>query len=145
MGLLDLFIKRAPDRNITDEPVSPLIVMGGQSVRFLSTAAIMAADVAQRKNPQLYRITNFVASSVQSVPWFCEQDPNVVAMERAALTRVKAINDLLKSPNDTFTSEQFRYWIALNLMLYARAHFKVGVSSTGTPNGLYPLAAKFVN
>ena len=30
-------------------------------------------------------------------------------------------------------------------MLYARAHFKVGVSpASGSPNGLYPLAAKHV-
>ena len=36
----------------------------------------MTADVAQRTVPQLYRITNFVASAVQSVPWFCEADPD---------------------------------------------------------------------
>ncbi|MGY3615678.1 phage portal protein [Bradyrhizobium sp. USDA 10063] len=144
MSLLDLFRKAKPERLETDEPVSPIHFMGGVPVRFLSSAAVEAADVAQRKNPQLYRITNFVASSVQAVPWFCEQDPNVIASERAAATKIKAINDLLKSPNDTFTSQQFQYWIALNLMLYARAHFKVGIGSTGSPNGLYPLAAKYV-
>ena len=64
-------------------------------------------------------------------------------MDRAGPSAVKAINDLLKSPNDTYTAPQLRYWIALNLMLYGRAHFKVGKSSTGNPNGIYPLAAKF--
>ena len=29
-------------------------------------------------------------------------------------------------------------------MLYARAHFKVGIGANGTPNGIYPLAAKHI-
>jgi phage portal protein BeeE len=144
MGWLDLLTKRAPQRSVDDEPVSPVFVFAGQPVRFLSSAAVMTADAAQRRSPQLYRITNFVASAVQSVPWFCEADPDLVAMERAPATKIKAVNDLLKSPNETFTSQQFQYWVALNLMLYARAHFKVGVGATGNPNGLYPLAAKYM-
>jgi phage portal protein BeeE len=144
MGLMELFTKRKPDRGPGDEPISPIYVMGGQSVRFLNQAAIVTAESAQRKNPQLYRITNFVASSVQSVAWFCEADPTIDNVtDRAAPNKVKAINDLLTSPNDLFTPQQLRYWIALNLMLYGRAHFKVGVGSTGTPNGIYPLAAKY--
>jgi Phage portal protein len=144
MGLFDFITKKKPDRLETDEPQSPIYVMGGQSVRFLSQQAIMTADVAQRKSPQLYRITNFIASSVQSVPWFCEPDPEVNVSERVGASKVKAINDLLKYPNDTYTSQQLQYWIALNLMLYARAHFKVGVGVGNTPNGIYPLAAKHV-
>jgi phage portal protein BeeE len=144
MNLLDFFLKRAPDRPPDDEPVSPIYVFSGQPVRFLSGEAVATADVAQRKSPQLYRITNFVASAVQSVPWFCEADPDVSQSERAGASKVRAINDLLKAPNDTFTSQQLQYWIALNLMLYARAHFKVGVGSAGLPNGIYPLAAKYV-
>jgi phage portal protein BeeE len=140
--VLDFLFKRAPDRPPKDEPESPVYVIQGQSVRFLSPAAIMTAETAQKKSPQLYRIVNFISSSVQSVPWFCEPDPDVVASERASPTTIKAINALLKSPNDTSTSQQLQYWIALNLMLYARAHFKVGISSTGQPNGIYPLAAR---
>lgn len=143
MGMMDLFRKARPERKISDEPISPIVLINGQPVRFLSTQAIATADVAQRKNPQLYRITNFVASSVQAVPWFCEAEPDINKSEQAPPTKIKPINELLKSPNDTFTSQQFEYWIALNLMLYGRAHFKVGVSSTGVPNGLYPLAAKY--
>lgn len=138
-----LLLKKKPDRDATEEPVSPIFLMGGQSVRFLSQAAVTTAEVAQRRNPQLYRITNFVASSVQSVPWYCEADPDVVAMEQAGASAIKKINELLRSPNDTFTSQQLEYWIALNLMLYGRAHFKVGVGSSGIPNGIYPLAAKY--
>jgi phage portal protein BeeE len=144
MAFFSFFSKKAPERSQRDEPVSPIYVMEGQAVRFLSSAAAMTAEVAQRKSSQLYRITNFVASAVQSVPWYAEEDPDVVAAEQAPRTKIKALNDLLKSPNDTFTSQQLQYWLALNLMLYARAHFKVGVSSTGAPNGIYPLAAKYV-
>jgi phage portal protein BeeE len=145
MAFGDWLFKKKPDRQETDEPASPIYIMGGQSVRFLSQAAVMTADQAQRKSPQLYRITNFIASSVQSVPWFCEVDPDVKEAEKAPAGKIKAINDLLKSPNDTYTSQQLQYWIALNLMLYARCHFKVGVSTDGVANGIYPLAAKYVN
>jgi phage portal protein BeeE len=138
------FTKKKPDRIDTDEPQSPIYVMSGQSVRFLSAQAVMTAGDAQRKSPQLYRITNFIASSVQSVPWYCEPDPDANISEQPGASKIKAINDLLKSPNDTYTSQQLQYWIALNLMLYARAHFKVGIGTNGTPNGLYPLAAKYV-
>jgi Phage portal protein len=143
MALRDLlFTKKKPDRPVSDEPESPIFVMAGRSVRLLPPAAAMTAEIAQRKSPQLYRITNYVASAVQSVPWFCEKDPDVVAMEQAGPAKIKAINDLLKYPNDTFNAKQLQYWIAMNLMLYARAHFKVGVSSSGIPNGIYTLDAK---
>jgi len=146
MALRDLlFTKKKPERPVSDEPESPIFVMAGQSVRLLPRVAAMTAEVAQRKSPQLYRITNYVASAVQSVPWFCEADPDVVAMEQAGPAKIKAINELLKYPNETFNSKQLQYWIAMNLMLYARAHFKVGVSSAGLANGIYPLDAKEMN
>jgi phage portal protein BeeE len=144
MGLLDFITKKKPEREERDEPISPIYVMGNQPVRFLSQVAIVTADAAQRESPQLYRITNFIASSVQAVPWFCEADPDSNTTDRLGNSKIKAINDLLKSPNDTYTAQQLQYWIALNLMLYARAHFKVGIGTGNTPNGLYPLAAKHV-
>jgi phage portal protein BeeE len=144
MAFTEWFTKKKPDRSDADEPSSPIYIMGGQSVRFLSTKAIATADVAQRESPQLYRITNFIASSVQSVPWYCEPDPETNVSERPGNSKIKAINELLKSPNDTYTAQQLQYWIALNLMLYARAHFKVGIGTSGDPNGMYPLAAKHV-
>jgi len=144
MSFLDrMMFKKRPDRLATDEPISPITIVSGTPVRFLSQQAVATADVAQRKNPQLYRITNFVASSVQAVPWFCEADPTLEnKTEQAGATPIKEINSVLRSPNDNMTSQQLEYWIALNMMLYGRAHFKVGVSSSGTPNGIYPLAAK---
>ncbi|RPI47211.1 MAG: hypothetical protein EHM67_00080, partial [Hyphomicrobiaceae bacterium] len=97
MGLIEFFTKRKPERTDIEEPNSPIFIMGGQSVRFLSTQAIVTADVAQRESPQLYRITKFIASSVQSVPWYCEEDPEVNASERLGASKIKALNDLLKS------------------------------------------------
>jgi phage portal protein BeeE len=146
MKLMELFQKKAPERPPSDEPASPIYYMDGQAVRVISSNATITAEAAQRSNPQLYRITNFVASSVQLVPWYCEPDPDLRnTTDRAPPGKINPINDLLKSPNDSFTSQQFQYWIALNLMLHGRAHFKVGVKSDGTstPNGLYPLAAKY--
>jgi len=147
MGFIEniaFMLKRAPERTPQDEPFSPIYVVGGHAVRYLSYNAVKTAEEAQKRSPQLYRITNFIASAVQSVPWYCEADPDVVKSEQASAGTIKAINALLKSPNDTYTSQQMQYWVALNLMLYARAHFKVGVGSTGQPNGIYPLAAKYV-
>lgn len=142
---LPWFKKAAPVRPVSDEPLSPVFTISGQPVRFLSPAAVMTAEVARRKCPQLFRVTHLIASAVQSVPWFCEPDPTVIASEQASALPIKAINALLKSPNDNLTPESFRYWMALNLMLYNRVHFKVGVSPvSGAPNGMYPLATKYI-
>jgi Phage portal protein len=143
MALFDFLRKEKPVRQDTDEPDSPVYI-GGTPVRFLNPTAVMTAEVAVRRVPQLYRIANFLSSAVQSVPWYCEPDPEQIRSERASATSIKNINNLLKSPNDTFTAQQFQYWLTLNLMLYARVHFKVGMGSAG-PNGLYPLASKYIS
>jgi len=138
------FTKKPPKREASEEPLSPIFTIAGQPVRFLSTNAVMSAEEAQRSIPQLYRVTHLIASSAQAIPWFCEEDPNVLASERAKPNAIKAINSLLKSPNDNFTPENMRYWMTLNLMLYSRVHFKVGVGTAQLPNGIYPLATKYM-
>jgi phage portal protein BeeE len=143
MSFFNLLFKKKPDRSESDEPISPVFQIAGTPIRVISSTAVATADVAQRKVPQLYRITNFVASSVQSVPWYCDVDPDVNKSEQASATDIKAINAVLKSPNDDMTCQQFSYWTALNLMLYGRGHFKVGVNTSGLASGLYPLAAKY--
>ena len=146
MALLEyLFTKKKPERKDSDEPMSPIVVMSGQSVRYLNRGSAKLAEEAQRKSPQLYRITNYVASSVQSVPWTCEVDPDEKEINQAPPNKLKAIKDVLRYPNDNFNSKQLQYWIAMNLMLFGRAHFKVGVNSMGVPNGIYPLDAKEMN
>ena len=104
----------------------------------------MGAEEAQRSIPQLYRVTHLVASSAQAVPWYCDVDPEVQKSEQAAPAILKAISSLLKCPNDNFTPENMRYWMTLNLMLYNRVHFKVGVGTAGLPNAIYPLATKYM-
>jgi len=138
------FTKKPPKREVAEEPVSPIFTIGGQPVRFLTPTAIQGAEEAQRSIPQLYRVTHLVASSSQAIPWYCEADPDVPASERANPGAVKALNSLLKSPNDNFTPENLRYWMVLNLMLYSRVHFKVGIGTKGLPNGIYPLATKYM-
>jgi phage portal protein BeeE len=137
-------VKKPPVRSPSEEPISPIFTIANQPVRFISPGAIMTAEEAQRRIPQLYRVTHLVASSSQVVPWFCEADENVPASERANSGAIKAITALLKSPNDNFTSENMRYWMTLNLMLYSRVHFKVGVGTAGLPNAIYPLATKHI-
>lgn len=138
------FTKKAPKREISDEPMSPIFTIAGQPVRVISSAAVMTAEEAQRRCPQLYRVTHLIASSAQMVPWKCVPDPTVVKAEQASPSVVKALNSLLKSPNDSFTPENMRYWMTLNLMLYSRVHFKVGIGTQGLPNGMYPLATKYM-
>jgi len=140
----DWLIKKPPKRDVADEPMSPIFTIGNQPIRLISATAVMTAEEAQRRIPQLYRVTHLVASSAQAVPWFCEADPNVSASDRANPGEIKAINSLLKSPNDNFTPENLRYWLTLNLMLYSRVHFKVGIGTKGLPNGIYPLATKYM-
>jgi len=137
-------VKKPPKREIAEEPVSPIFTISGQPIRLVSSSAIMGAEEAQRSIPQLYRVTHLVASSAQAIPWFCEADPTVPKSEQAPPAKIKAINSLLKSPNDNFTPENMRYWMTLNLMLYSRVHFKVGIGTGGLPNGIYPLATKYM-
>jgi phage portal protein BeeE len=145
MWPFDLFRTKAkPIRSDSDEPFSPVFTITGTPVRFLSISAVMTAEAARKKCPQLFRVIHLVSTSVQSVPWYCEEDPEVIASERANAGQIKAINNLLKSPNENFTPEAFRYWMTSNLMLYNRVHFKVGVGSLGNPNGMYPLDTKYV-
>jgi phage portal protein BeeE len=136
--------KKPPVRPESDTPQSPIFYISGQPIRLVSTEVLMTAEEAQRRCPQLYRVTHLVASSTQMVPWRCEVDPEVQKSEQANPAQIKAINSLLKSPNDNFTPENMRYWMTLNLMLYSRVHFKVGIGTQGLPNGIYPLATKYM-
>jgi phage portal protein BeeE len=143
MNFFNMLFKKKPDRPESDEPVSPVFQIGGQPIRLINMSAALSIEAAYRRVPQLYRITHFIASSVQSVPWYCDVDPDVTASDQAKATDIKAINKVLKSPNENMTSQQFAYWTTTNIMLYGRSHFKVGVATGGMPNGLYPLAAKY--
>jgi phage portal protein BeeE len=144
MSFLDrLFEKAKPARGKNDAPRSPVRTFGGaRSV--VSYGNVVAADAAL-EHPIIYRCLNKIASSVQTVGWYCEEDPEVPRGERAGALTIKAINSVLASPNDSLAPDQLKFWMALNYAVFGRIGFKVGVSSvSGFANGLYPLDARFL-
>lgn len=146
MGWFDnIFAKQAPDRNPSDQPISPLgfWTVNTPTVTYWESVSAEAA----LKHPILYRCLNKIGTAVASVNLYAEIDPTVPVAERAGAKQVKALNALLQSPNEAYTRSQLLYWMALNYASYGRVPFKVGVSSRGPdylPNGIYPLTARFV-
>lgn len=146
MGIVEnLFGKKAaPVRNDSDTPKSPIGAWGARSrIPVVAYQESVSAESAM-SHPILFRVVHKIATSVQTIAWFCEQDPDVPEAERAPKNVVKKINDLLRSPNDSLTQDQFRYWCAINLALFGRAPFKVGVTAEGMANGMYPLDTRYV-
>lgn len=142
--LLGRLFKAAPVRNANDAPRSPLGRWDrGNKKHVVEYRNSMAAERAL-DHPVTFRALHKIASSVQQVDWYCEQDPDLPESERASRTDVKAINNLLKSPNDTLAPDQLRYWMALTLAAYGRVPFKVGVGVSKLANGIYPLNTPFV-
>lgn len=138
--------KAAPVRRDSDTPNSPLMTWQsskGTQVRVITYDEAMAAEEAM-KHPVIFRIVNKIATAVQTVQWYAEADPDAKGADRASASSIKAINSLLKSPNDNAPPDMLRAWMAMTYALYGRVPFKVGVSVDNTPNGIYPLDAKYV-
>lgn len=146
MGIRDFIPftrKAAPVREESADPGRPGAYRRGQ-VAIISYSDVVSADAAL-KHPVIARCLNIIASAVQSVGWFAEEDPNASTEERAGKTRIIAsLNSLLQSPNDRMTGELFRYWMAQNYALFARVPFLVGTGAAGGANAIYPLDAKLV-
>lgn len=136
--------KAAPQRNPKDAPVNPIMALWGAAKR--PTVSYPNAIAAERalQHPIVYRALNKLASSVQQVRWFAEPDPMVNASEQAGAAVIKALNNLLLSPNDTLAPDQLRYWLTLTFAVYGRAAFKVGTGVNKMPNGIYPLDSRWV-
>lgn len=145
MALLDFFKRAAPVRNPTDQPVSPISVWASGRAPTVSYMEAVSAEAAL-KHPVIFRCLNKLGSAVASVEWYAEEDPDVVAADRASKTWIKALNNLLQSPNDNWPRSTLLYWMALNYACYGRIPFKVGVGPTEPymPTGIYPLTARFV-
>jgi phage portal protein BeeE len=136
--------KAAPVRNDSDAPRSPVGAWGARSrIPVVAYQESISAESAMI-HPILFRIIHKIATSVQTIDWYCEADPTVPERERATASSIKKINDLLKSPNDSLTSDQLRYWCALNIAVFGKVPFKVGVTPEGLANGIYPLDARYV-
>lgn len=138
-----LFQKKAPDRKPSDQPGSPIGVWEGKR-QVITYKEAVEAEVALR-HPIVYRCLVKIAAACASVDFYCEEDSNVPVNERAGSRTIKAINELLQSPNDYFTRNQLLYWMALNFAAYGRIPFKVGLKAVAPfdPNGIYPLTTRF--
>lgn len=144
MGFLDRLFKARPERGANDAPRSPFRLYGG-SRNLISYKNVVAAEEAL-EHPIIFRCLNKIASSVQTVKWYCEADPDVPTGEQAGATIIKNINALLRAPNDSLAPDQLKFWMALNYAVYGRAGFKVGISAIDrkTPNGIYPLDMRYL-
>lgn len=86
-------------------------------------------------HPVIFRCVRKISEAVQVVDWKA-----VPTDENPANDEVVArIQKLLDCPTDEHNPQQFKYWMAQNIALAARASLKVGVGSEGYPNALYPL------
>lgn len=142
--LLSRLFKAAPVRNPNDQPKKPRGKWElGNKKTVVEYSNVVAAEKAL-DHPVIFRALHKIASSVQQVQWYCEADPDVPLDEQAGKRQIKAINDLLKSPNDTLAPDQLRYWMALTLACYGRIPFKVGLGTEGLANGIYPLDTALV-
>ena len=144
MGIFDIFSRKAaPVRPASDDPGNPGVMRRGK-VAVISYPDVVNAAEALR-HPVIARCVDIISKAVQSVSWFAEVDPDATADERANQARtIQNITNLLRSPNDRMTGENFRYWMAQNYALYARVPFVVGQGAAGGANGLYPLNARLV-
>lgn len=145
---LSFIFKAAPDRRPADTPPEPTIMYlgNGAGAMLVSHNQVLGAEAAMA-HPIVRRALDKIASSVQTVKWFAEEDPDARSSDRrSASGAIKDLNDLLRSPNDIMTSAQLRYWLGLNLALYDRAPFKVSKSATraGRPNGIFAMETQYV-
>lgn len=143
--LVGRFFKAAPVRRASDTPLAPTTIRIGNNapIRIIQYDNALAANKALG-NPVTFRCLNKIATSVQTVSWYAEADPDVVANERAGATVIKELNALLAKPNDNMAADQLRYWLALTYACFGRSPFKVGFGVQNRPNGIYPLDPDFV-
>jgi hypothetical protein len=144
MAWFNIFEKKAPERKPSDRPASPFAWFSSSVPRPLVSYENAIAAENAIAHPMIGRCLHKIASSVQTVAWYCEEDPDVPAIERASKMTIRAINSMLRSPNDSFQADQLRYWMALNMAAFARVPFKISVSSIDeVPTGIFPLAVKY--
>lgn len=143
MAWFNSFFKTAPERRASDDPGLPGVSRQGKITIITYPDVVNAAEAL--RHPVIGRCLNIIATAVQSVNWYAEEDPDSTPTERTGNVRnIAAINNVLKSPNDRMTGENFRYWAALNYAVYARTPFVVGVGVSQLANGIYPLDARNV-
>lgn len=138
MGLLDIFKAALPARKPAAEPRSAMW-LPGTNTPLVAYAESIAAE-AGLAHPVVFRCLQKIGEAVQGVNWYCEPDETLPASRRPSATQVDEINQLLKSPHDSLTADQWRFWAAMVFAVYAKIPFVVG-SLDGKANALYPLQA----
>lgn len=91
-------------------------------------------------HPVARRCIHKIGLACQDVKWYAIQDPN--SKEVANKKTLRAIQDVLDSPNNSMTASQMRYWLGINKATYGRWGVKIGAKTTGGPNAIYPLAQR---
>jgi len=131
--------KALPPRQPGDNPqMATLLNRLAYSMRASPYKDFVASYKAEQylQNVVVYRCVRKLASTVQSIPWRIEADPNVNI--RVSKTLLQDYNTLINDPCDMFTGAGLRYWLALSLAMFGTAPIKVGVNM-GKVNALYPL------
>ena len=90
------------------------------------------------------RCINKIAMSVASVDWYVQKsnsDPSTNNLGKREYVKAaeKGVAAVIANPNDNMTAWGLKYWLAMNLACYGLAMFKVGLSGSKQPNGIYPL------
>lgn len=131
--------KASPERKPSDDPQRHvLLTMGGTSKSVVTYAQASNAKEAMQ-HFVAYRCINKIAEAVQSVDWYVSPVRGI-GKSKDEMAKITAT---LRSPNDTMSAGQLRYWMAANRAVYGRVPFKVGVGSQGYPNAIYPLRAEY--
>lgn len=141
MDLMSMFRKAAPEREPSQAPNRPRAVIHKHARPVLIYDSVCKANLAIN-HPVLQRALRMIARSVQVVNWFVEQDEDYDGPNPPTEAMLKELQGLINSPNDDLTAANMRYWLALNLAVYGRAAFKVGLGSLSRPNAVYPLDAR---
>ena len=145
MKIFGLSISKAtPTRKPGEAPANPVARYKGSARHTVEYSNYIAAEMALQ-HPVVFRCLHKLASSVQTVRWYAEQDMDVPQSERASAGAIKVLNNVLRSPNDVMVASQLRYWMAMNFAVYGRIPFKVGVGVEQHPNAIYPLEARYVS
>lgn len=143
MSLFDVILKALPNRKPSEAPISPSMSWSGQKTNVVTYNNIVAAEMALQ-HPVIFRCLNKIATSVSTVDWKCVPIDDVPASERATVTTIKNINNVLRSPNDILSATQLKYWMGLNYAVYGRVPFLVGISSDKSVNAVHALDTKYV-
>lgn len=137
--IMGLTTKAAPVRTDDDHPRQPRAVFYRQSRPVVVYDNFCKAEAALQ-NPVIQRCLRIISRAVQSVDWYAEGLPG----KQVAKRDIDDINDLLASPNDDYTAATMRYWMALNMAVYARIPIKIGIGARNIASGIYPLDARFL-